>query len=266
LAITRCARNFVWAAGAVLVLTFFSISAHAQTDESTGDAKSAEEAKPKEPKYGWEGSFNFGLTVTTGNSNTTTGNTSIETKLTLPKSITQLGASATLGKTGSEETADKSNAYAQFNYLLTERLTPYIKGSWERDRIADLVWRFTVGPGLGYFFIKKPDSSLLGEMGVSYIRENFERVSPTDYYALRIAEQGEWKITKTARVWEKAEYLPDISEFDKRFILNGEAGIEASISTRTTLRLLVQDTYNSRPAPGRNRNDTLYIAGLGYKF
>ena len=75
------------------------------------------------------------------------------------------------------------------------------------------MWRFNIGPGLGYFFIKKPDASLLGELGVSYIRENFERVDPSDYYALRIAEQGEWKISKTSKVWEKAEYLPDISDF-----------------------------------------------------
>ena len=261
--ITRCLRKGIATAGAVLALTLFSGAAHSQTIE---EAKSAEDAKPKEPKYGWEGSFNFGLTVTTGNSNTTTGNTSIDAKLTLPKSITQLGAAATKGKNGSEDTADKSNAFAQFNYLITERITPYIKGSWERDRIADLVWRFNIGPGLGYFFIKKPNASLLGELGVSYVREKFERVSASDYYALRIAEQGEWKISKTSKVWEKAEYLPDISDFANRYILNGEAGVEASMTTKVSLRLLVQDTYNSRPAPGRNRNDALYIAGLGYKF
>ena len=47
--------------GLILALTLFPLSAQAQ------DEAPAEEKK-KEPKYGWEGSFNLGLAVTTGNS------------------------------------------------------------------------------------------------------------------------------------------------------------------------------------------------------
>jgi putative salt-induced outer membrane protein len=215
---------------------------------------------------GLEGSLNLGLTATTGNSRASTGNASLEAKLTRPESITHLGASATYGQSGGKTTADKSNAFAQYNYLLTERLSAYINLAWERDRVADLVWRINAGPGLGYYFIKRPDASLIGELGVSYVREKFENVKFDDYYALRVAERGEWKITETAKLWEKAEYLPDVSDFKKRFIMNGEAGVEAAITIKTSLRFLVQDTYNSAPAPGRRRNDTTYIAAVGYKF
>jgi putative salt-induced outer membrane protein len=215
---------------------------------------------------GWEGSLNLGVTATTGNSRATTGNASIETKLTRPESITQLGAFATYGQSEGQTTADKSNAFDHNNYLITERLSAYLNLEWERDRVADLVWRINAGPGLGYYLIKTPNASLISELGVSYVREKFENVKFDDYYALRIAEHGEWKITETAKLWEKAEYLPDVSDFKNKFLLKGEAGVEAAITIKTSLRFLVQDTYNSTPAPGRNKNDATYIASVGYKF
>lgn len=152
--------------GTVLALTLFSVRAQAQQAEPAAPAAPAPPPKPL------EGSLNLGLTATTGNSNTSTGNASIDAKLTLPDSITLFGASATYGKSGSESTADKSNAFVNYNYLLTERMSVYFKLEWERDRIADLVWRFNVGPGLGYFLIKEPDATLAGQLGVAYIRKN----------------------------------------------------------------------------------------------
>jgi putative salt-induced outer membrane protein len=247
-------------AGAVLALTLFSVRAQAD------DTAQPDKEKKEEPKMGWEGSFNLGFAATTGNSNTSTGNVSIDAKLTRPESITRLGASDTYGKSGQESTADKSNAFAHYSYLITERFSAYLNLEWERDSIANLAYRINTGPGLGYFFIKKSNASLIGELGVSYVREQFRNVPFDDYYALRIAESGEWKITKTSKLWEKAEYLPDVSDFAKRFILKGEAGVEAAMTTKASLRLLVQDTFNSTPAPGRNKNDALYIAGIGYKF
>src|SRR5437016_4803519 len=118
--------------GAVLVLTLFLARAQAEP---------AEPAAQAEPAKGWEGSFNLGLTATTGNSRASTGNASIEAKLTRPESITGLGASATYGKSEGKTTADKSNAFAHYNYLITERFSAYLNLEWERDRIADLVWR-----------------------------------------------------------------------------------------------------------------------------
>jgi len=235
----------------LLVSTLLAGIAHA---EGTEDAK------------GWEGSLNLGATATTGNSRASTGNASIDTKLTQPESITHLGASATYGQSEGQTTADKSNAFVQYNYLITGRFNAYLNLEWDRDRVADLVWRINAGPGLGYYLIKTPNASLISELGVSYIREKFEDVKFDDFYALRLAERGEWKITETAKLWEKAEYLPDVSDFKNKFLLKGEAGVEAAITIKTSLRFLVQDIYDSVPAVGRRRNDTTYIASVGYKF
>jgi len=48
----------------------------------------------------------------------------------------------------------------------------------------------------------------------------------------------------------------------------GKTGGETSTdkSSRTDLRLLIQDIYNNTPVTGKERNDTTYIAAVGFKF
>jgi putative salt-induced outer membrane protein YdiY len=215
---------------------------------------------------GWESAINIGLTATSGNSQTSTVNGSLETKLEKPDLIVRAAASATYGHSGSQTSADKSNAFAQYSYLFTDRFTGNVNFGYDRDRIVDLVWRFYTGPGVGYFFIKGDQATLIGEMGVSYFREKYERTQAADYYVLRIAERGEWKVTNTFRFWETAEYLPVTNDFSEKYIVKAEAGVETAITPLTRLRFLVQDYYNSFPPSGRKKNDVTYIAAVGVKF
>lgn len=214
----------------------------------------------------WESSINLGLTATSGNSQTANVNASLETQLKKNESITRAGASTTYGRNQGETSADKSNAFVQYSYLFTERFTGNLNFVIDRDRIADLAWRFYTGPGFGYFFVKGDSTNLIGEMGVSYFREKYERSRTDDYYALRVAERGEWKITAFSKLWETVEYSPVLNDFTKKYIVKAEAGIETSITISTHLRFLVQDAYNSTPASGNKRNDVTYIAAVGIKF
>jgi hypothetical protein len=43
-------------------------------------------------------------------------------------------------------------------------------------------------------------------------------------------------------------------------------GIEAAMSERVSLRVVLQDKYDSTPAAGAKRNDLGLIAGLGFKL
>jgi putative salt-induced outer membrane protein YdiY len=66
-------------------------------------------------------------------------------------------------------------------------------------------------------------------------------------------------------MWESAEYLPAFDDF-QRFLLNAELGTEAAMNTRLSLRIVLQDKYNSDPAPGKKANDVTLIGGLTYKL
>ena len=59
------------------------------------------------------------------------------------------------------------------------------------------------------------------------------------------------------------EYLPEFEDFGN-FLLSLEAGIEADINDKFSLRVVVKDRYDRTPAPGKEENDFELIAGLKY--
>jgi putative salt-induced outer membrane protein YdiY len=86
-----------------------------------------------------------------------------------------------------------------------------------------------------------------------------------NYASIRISERFEHKLSDRARVWQFAEFIPQVDDLDN-FIINAEVGVEADLTQSLSLRLVAQDTYDNKPVPGRKSNDFKLIAGLNYRF
>jgi putative salt-induced outer membrane protein YdiY len=56
-----------------------------------------------------------------------------------------------------------------------------------------------------------------------------------------------------------------VEDFDN-FLIVAELGTEATFNSRLSLRVVLQDRYNSEPAAGRKKNDLTLISGITYKF
>ena len=133
------------------------------------------------------------------------------------------------------------------------------------DEIADLQYRFTLSPGVGYYFLRQTNTSLAGELGPAMV---FERLGEEDknYVTLRLAERFEHKFTENnARIWQSAEILPQVNDFNN-FVVNAEVGLEAAVYKKISLQAYVQDNFVNEPASGRQQNDLRIVSGLKYKF
>lgn len=232
------------------------------TGFATGTATAAEPAK------GWETVANAGITVTDGNSETILGTIGINSSRKWSKDEMLLGASAGYGKNRTGDSDDTTDHYikgfGQWNHLFSDVLYGGARVDALYDRIADIDYRFTVSPLAGYYLIKKPNMTLAVEAGPSFIAEEVAGESD-EYIALRFAERFEYKFNGGAKIWQFAEWLPQVDDFDN-WILNVEVGVSAPITKSLDVRLVAQDTYDNRPAPGREENDFKLIAGVGYKF
>jgi putative salt-induced outer membrane protein YdiY len=232
----------------------------------------AEEPKPEEKKK-WESVAAIGITLSRGNSQNFMATGTINSSRKWEKDELLLGGSAGYGETTTRnpgqpsetsKTDDYIKGFSQWNHLITERFYAGLRFSAEHDDIADLDYRFTLSPLVGYYFIKTTNAFLSGEIGPSGIYEKQGGREDT-YVALRLAERGEYKFKSGAKIWESVEWLPQIDDFEN-WILNAELGISAPISKALDVRLVLQDTYDNRPASGRLKNDLKLIAGIGYKF
>ncbi len=132
------------------------------------------------------------------------------------------------------------------------------------DGIADLQYRFALSPGAGYYFVKATNTTFAGEFGPGLITQRLGGVDTT-YASLRLAERFEYKWDNGARVWQRAEILPQADKFDN-FLINAEIGAEAALTKTFNLRVTVVDNFVNEPAPGRQDNDVKIISGLVYKF
>jgi putative salt-induced outer membrane protein YdiY len=227
---------------------------------------------PRNPTNLWQGTVSVGLTLARGNTDTTLFSaTGVAKKRWTGNDLTLgveglYGESKNPGQTKATETAESLHLYGQDNINFTDRLFGYARVDGLHDGISHIDYRFTLAPGVGYYFIKNKISDLSLEAGPGYIFEKLDDETKS-FATLRVAEKFHHAFTPHARLWETLEFLPQVDNFNN-YIANGELGVEAGLnkSEKLLLRTVLQDSYDSIPAPGRLRNDLKLIASVAYKF
>ncbi len=233
----------------------------------------ADEIKPEKKK--WESVAALGVTLTRGNSKTFLATGSLNSTRKWDHDEALLGMNAGYGENtanvGKNEITTKTDAYikgfGQWNHLFSDNWTNWYAGvrlNAEHDDIADLRYRITLSPLAGYYFFKQTNAFLAAEAGPSLIDEEQGSQHRT-YLAARVAERGEYKFVTGAKVWETIEWLPQVDNVEN-WIANIELGVSAPISKSLDIRLVLQDSYDNQPAPGRYKNDLKLIGALGFKF
>ena len=210
-------------------------------------------------------SVNLGISMTGGNSTTLVANACAVGEITDGKNTGKAGVEWNYGEQGDDATVDNSKGFVNLRHIIRDGFYAYYDTALSRDKIADVTYRLITGPGLGYSVYKTEQTDLAGEGGLSYIGEKVGD-KKSDILAVRLAERLNHQFSKTSKLWETVEYLPDTRDWKKKYLVNGEAGIEAAIREEVALRLMYRDTYDSQPAPGRKNNDTALIASVSYKL
>lgn len=217
-------------------------------------------------KYPWESSVAVGLTLTRGNSDTLLATANFLTQKKTPTDEFSIGLGGEYGDQSGKDTVNDYKAFGQWNHLFTEKFYGYVRADALRDVIANLDYRFVVGPGAGYYLIKDGTNTTLAvEAGGAFEAQHFNGKSDDDFMTVRFAERFEHKFSAGARVWEMLEYLPQIDKWDNN-VINFEVGAEAALTKSFSLRAVFDDTYQNEPAPGKLKNDAKIIAAIAYKF
>jgi putative salt-induced outer membrane protein YdiY len=224
----------------------------------------AADAPAPEQKPRWVSSAGLNFTLTEGNAQTLLVGVTFDTVKRAKNDEYLLGASLAYGENDGAKNVETYRAYGQWNHLFNERFYGFVRGDALHDGIADVNYRLSITPGLGYYIIKNERTLLSVEAGPGYVFERQAGVN-NDFPTLRLGERFEHKLSKSARVWQSAEILPDLSDFDK-YIVNAELGVEAALTDKLSLRSVLSNIYNSEPALGRKKNDVKLITGINYKF
>ncbi|MFO7871406.1 MAG: DUF481 domain-containing protein [Kiritimatiellia bacterium] len=209
--------------------------------------------------------FSLGVTLTDGNSDTLQADASLVTEWEKDGfGSIRAGVQGNYGEStvnsNKETTVENARAFAGLKKNAGERIFASFSSEALYDEIASVDYRAVAGLGAGFYSVKNAETDLSLEAGPSYVWEEVAGQSD-DYFALYFEERFEHRISKTAKIWQSVRYTPKADDFDD-YLLNGEMGVEAAISARSSIRVLVRDGYDSTPGPGLQKNDVSLITGI----
>lgn len=221
----------------------------------------------------WSTSASAAANLARGNTRSMLLNGGIVSEAKQGQNEARIGVEANFGETeivttngtkAMDTNVQNSRAFAEYRRLWDDRDYGYLNGEIRNDDIADIDYEVKVGPGVGRYFVKRDTQKLSGEIGATYIKQKLAGVED-DTVALRVAQRYECKVGTGGKLYEAVEYLPSFDDFSI-FLMNAEAGAEAMMNERMSLRLAIQDKYNSDPAPGKKQNDFILVGGLTVKL
>ncbi len=246
---------------AVLLSLAGAVSVRAQTN-----------AVPAQMSPRWIGSVSAGVTLTRGNSDTLMATVTGVAGKKWGQNELSLGADGSYGETkppGATNSVVNANAihgFVQYNRLVSERLYGYGRVDALHDEVAAIRYRVSLGPGVGYYFIKVVHTDFSAEVGPGYVVERLGS-DRSSFATMRFGEKFHHTLNDHVRLWQTLEWLPQVDKFDN-YIINAEIGLEADLTKtkKLTLRSYLQDTYNNVPATGRRKNDVKLVTAFAYKL
>ncbi len=217
----------------------------------------------------WKTSLNLGLSLTEGNSETRVANVALLTEGEKPRlGSVRAGVETHYGEArigdAREKTVENARVFSNVRKMWGDRFFASGDAAVVHDDVARVAYRATLGPGAGVYLVKNDRSSLSVDAGVSYV---WEKVAGTrdDFLAVRLAEAFTHQLSATAKLWQSVEALPRIEDFGN-YLIKAELGIEAAINARVSLRIALQDQYDSDPAQDSEKNDLSLVAGISLRW
>ncbi len=227
---------------------------------------------PVKPEPKWTGDLSLGITYTTGNtkSESVTGSANAS-KRTDNDRTTLSGDFAKSLKaddiTGDNETIENWwRARAKYDYFFSEKLYGYVDARYEKDAVALLDRRVTVGGGAGYQWIESDEMNFSTEIGLASLYEKYENQTNSNAEtSLQMGYHFDMKLLDNIKFINDLSYYPSIEKFSDYYLTTtGEIKANFTESFFSNFKIIVN--HDDTPAQGRHKTDIKYFFGLGYSF
>ncbi|MCB1704224.1 MAG: DUF481 domain-containing protein [Halioglobus sp.] len=142
--------------------------------------------------YRWTGSIGVALVRQRGNTDTDEVDYKLDTKWRSKRDRYTLQANGETDEADGTKTADNWRVSGKYDYFLEDPNYLGVLVQAEKDKFQDLDLRYLVGPYFGRQFYDEPVFSLQGELGFSYVTEEYNLAEDDDYGA------SNWNIHATS--------------------------------------------------------------------
>jgi putative salt-induced outer membrane protein len=221
---------------------------------------------PPPPPPGWEGSAGAGLAMTSGNSDTSTVNAAYDLKRDTGGPLVLRSTGLFLyGKSQDVLTSDRLSLDGRLERKLTERTSVFGQAQYLRDEFKSIDYLVAPTTGVSHLLVTNDRTELGVDAAVGGVWEKNPGFDTDLDGAFTAGQKFSHKITETTEFTEKVAALWKMDDFEDALYTFG-AGIAASVTTATQLKIEFLDTYKARPLPGVQKNDIATLVSFVYKF
>lgn len=169
------------------------------------------------------------------------------------------------GRTDGVTSANSLKLGGRADRALTDRLSAFGGGSFERNRFAGIARRFEEIAGLAYRIVRQPRDQLSAELGVSFNQQRSIGGTDDAFVAGRAAGTYRHLFTEHAWVQQLVEFLPNLETAADRRI-NAETSLVAPLSERFAVKVAYTIRFDNLPEPGFVKTDRILSSGLQVTF
>lgn len=216
---------------------------------------------------GWDSSIEFGFSGTQGNQNNLALNAAFNSDYQDDNDRWIIDLQYFLSRQNNVKSQNEFRGEVTKDWLLPDsRWFYFAKGTFEYDEFETWESRAGLFAGVGYEFVKREDFELVGRFGAGVSHE-FGGEEETQPEALLGAMLVKWKISPGQQLSAQATLFPDLGEPGE---YRATGGVEWKIKIEGTddlsLKLGVQDEYDSDPSGDDVNNDLKYYGAIVYDF
>ncbi len=222
---------------------------------------------PPPSKVKWEGSVVGNLAISNGNSDTKAIGISSDMNRRTTEDRINLRTGYYYSENNGIGSRDDQFVFGKYDYFFNKKLFAYLTSRLDRDVIRDLDMRTTAGAGAGYQFIEDEMYNLFGELGLSYVYEDYGNDGDDDsYIAERTALHFDWWILKDRLQFvENIELFLGIEDLDDWFAIS-ESSLVYKWTKQWSVNASLRLEYDNTPANSYKSTDAKYTLGVGYSF
>jgi putative salt-induced outer membrane protein YdiY len=218
------------------------------------------------PAVEWEGHVAAGFVASEGNTETESLYGEGEVVARTEWNRYTAGGQATRAEDDGRETADNARAWLGYDRFLSERWYLAASALFSRDEFQDLSLRSAVALSAGYQAIDTERTRLSGELGASYVDEDFDTAPDDSYPAARWAlDVGHDLVIDRIELFHDHEGFLGLESSDD-LLVRSRTGLRFHLFEGFVAATQVNLDYDESPAPGFEKEDRRYLVNVGFQW
>lgn len=227
----------------------------------------AQPPAPSGPPMGLSGSAGFGLSLTSGNSDTINLSATVDS-IYDPKTnnVMKWNALFLRGKQNGVLSVNRVSAMFRDENTINGRMYVFGQIDTLHDTFKQIDYLIDPSAGVGYKVLNSKESQFSVDAGAGAVIEQDQGVVARGAIALTLSEKLVQQLTETTTVKETATALLKTNQWNDG-LYTFQAGVAAKISTRFQIAVDFLDTYKALPPdPTLRKNDIALVTSIVAKY